>query len=300
LQIGGLIFVSFIPGLFWLWFFTRLDRVQPAPKRLILLSFLLGMVATIPAGIINTIALDESQFDAGATLTAVAVSMLVVVGPVEETSKFLAVRFGAFRSAYFDEPVDGLVYSAAASLGFASLENLLYVFSFGPEVMLFRAPLSTVAHLVFGSLWGLGLGLQARPGGRSRLLLITTLVAAAALHASFNIALFSPYPLLSILIVIVGGIWTYRRFEWGQRISPFRYRRNYPQFACDNCQGLVRVTATFCPHCGVGTLRVGRPIVCGNCHHENRPDALYCIHCGDRFLLEAQEAHERPHHRDQQ
>jgi RsiW-degrading membrane proteinase PrsW (M82 family) len=285
MQVGGLVLVAFLPGLFWLWFFTRLDRIHPAPKRLIALSFLLGMVSTIPAGIINTVALDESLFEAGTTLTAITISMLIVVGPVEETSKFLAVRFGAFRSTYFDEPVDGLVYSAAASLGFASLENLLYVYSFGPEVMIFRAPLSTVAHLVFGSLWGLGLGLYFRSGRQSRLLLITTLVAAAALHASFNIAVFSPYPWLAILIVIVGGIGTYRRFEWGQRISPFRYRRNYPLFACYNCQDLVRVTATFCPHCGVGTVRADKPAVCGNCRHENRPRALYCVNCGDRFLL---------------
>ena len=73
--------------------------------------------------------------------------MLLVVGPVEEFSKFAVVRLKAYRSLYFDEPMDGLVYAAAASLGFASLENVLYVVDFGPEVMIVRAPVSTVAHL---------------------------------------------------------------------------------------------------------------------------------------------------------
>lgn len=51
----------------------------------------------------------------------------------------------------FDEPGDGLVYSTAASLGFASLENLFYIVQFGPAVMILRAPLSTAGHVVFGA-----------------------------------------------------------------------------------------------------------------------------------------------------
>ena len=62
--------------------------------------------------------------------------MLAIVGPVEETSKFLAIRLAVYRSLHFEEPMDGLVYGAAASLGFASLENLIYVLSYGPEVMI--------------------------------------------------------------------------------------------------------------------------------------------------------------------
>ena len=72
---------------------------------------------------------------------------LFIVGPVEEFSKFLAVRLGAYRSLRFDEPGDGLVY-AAASLGFASIENLGCAWTFGPAVMIVRAPLSTAARTI--------------------------------------------------------------------------------------------------------------------------------------------------------
>ena len=92
-------------------------------------------------------------------------------GRWKELCKFGAVRLGAYRSLYFDEPVDGLVYASAASLGFASLENLFYVLQYGPEVMLLRAPLSTVAHLVFGSIWGQALGQFYVSGGRRAALL---------------------------------------------------------------------------------------------------------------------------------
>jgi RsiW-degrading membrane proteinase PrsW (M82 family) len=254
---------------------------------LIALSFFLGMIAIIPAGIINTIALPDDLLSGGATMTAFAAGMLLVVGPVEETSKFLAVRFGALRSAYFQEPVDGLVYSTAAALGFASLENLLYVMQFGPGVMVARAPLSTVAHLVFAALWGYGLG-QRQAGTRGRWFVFGTLLAAAALHAAFNITAFSEtYLWVSFLIVGLGGLLVYKAFQRGQRTSPFRNRRNYPLIECANCSQQIRIISTFCPHCGVAVNQTITSLVCGNCHERNRAGALYCARCGDRFLTTA-------------
>ena len=287
MDILGLVLVSFLPGIFWLWLFLRVDRARPSPKRLLALSFVLGTVATVPAGVINTLALGDILSSDGVSLTKWTVAMLVVVGPVEETSKYLAVRFGAYRSAYFQEPIDGLVHSSAASLGFASLENLLYSIAYGPAVMIVRAPLSTVAHLVFGSLWGYGLGLHQQSGRTRFRVVLVGLGGAALLHAAFNIAAFSDYPWISGATVAFGAAWAYRRFEWGARISPFRLRRNYPLIACGKSGEHIRVVSNFCPHCGTRTSRAGSELVCGNCRHLNRPDALYCVSCGDRFLLQA-------------
>ena len=96
--------LAFTPGIFWLWFFTRRAVYRPGPRRLLIYTFLLGMASTVPAGIINVIFLDDSILDDTATLSSVATGMLFVVGPTEETCKFLAVRFLAYRSTYFDEP----------------------------------------------------------------------------------------------------------------------------------------------------------------------------------------------------
>ncbi len=289
MQVALLVVASFAPGVFWLWFFLRTDKVHPSPKRLVISTFFLGMVWTLPAGLINTAFLSDEVLNDTATLTGVAAGMLLVVGPVEETSKFLAVRFGAYRTRYFEDPVHGLVYASAAALGFASLENLLYVSQFGVGVMIVRAPLSTVAHLVFSSLWGYGLGVHQRSGRTRRPFVLATLAAAAVLHATFNIAAFSPgYIWVSAGIVLIGGVWAYKRFEWGQRISPFRYRRNYPLIECMNCHNDIRIISSFCPHCGVAVEHEYDEIICGNCHRPNRPDALYCERCGDRFLISRQ------------
>ena len=238
-----------------------------------------------PQGIVEWIVLGDSFLEEGAGFGGLAAGMLFVVGPVEELCKFAAVRFKAYRSPYFDEPMDGLVYAAAASLGFASMENLFYVVEFGPEVMLGRAPLSTVAHLVFGGVWGYALGLHHASGHRRPLLVAGGLALGACTHAAFNIFVSFPLALpLGIALTVGGAIWALGRFEWGRRISPFRYRRNYPETACPSCGRHIRAMSRFCRFCGVPVVSKQGKLFCGNCGVGNRPDAGYCTSCGDRLL----------------
>ncbi len=275
--------MAITPGLFWLWFFTRQDVYRPEPRRLIALTFVLGCLSTIPAVILEAIFLADFEFGESAIL-GITAAMLLVVGPIEEACKFAVVRLKSYRSLYFDEPMDGLVYAAAASLGFASLENLAYVVTYGPEVMIVRAPLSTVAHLVFGSIWGYALGVH-HTSGYSRIgLVVTSLSLASVAHATFNIAAFV-FPPGAVALVIGGGVWAFGRFKWGQRISPFRYRRNYPEVLCPSCDQLIRITSRFCRFCGVIVESGARPLFCGHCGNKNRPDGAYCTRCGDQLLV---------------
>jgi len=283
LTLQGWILIAFTPGLFWLWFFLRYDRYRPAPRRLVAVTFLFGCLSTIPAGIVNAIFGVEEILESESNLITVAMAMLLVTGPIEEVCKFFAVRLFAYRSLYFDEPMDGLVYAAAASLGFASLENLIYVSQYGVEVMLFRAPISTLAHLTFGSIWGYALGRHFSAGGRKMWLVVAGLTLAAAVHGLFNVMLFV-LPLASIALVALGSFWSVKAFRWGQRVSPFRYKRNYPQVDCQRCGLPVRMLHRFCTSCGAPALSVQRAIICGHCQNPNRPDAHYCTHCGDQLL----------------
>ena len=285
----GYTILAFAPGLFWLWFFVRGRAYRPKPGRLLVYAFLLGMLFTLPAAALEFAFLNLAEIEVGRDLATAAAAMLFVVGPVEELSKFLAVRLGPYRSLYFDEPRDGLVYAVAASLGFASLENLVYILTFGPEVMVGRAPFSTLAHVIFGSFWGIALGVQKQEGRRGRgLWLVAGLFAAAAVHGVFNILVhtLSPVGLLLVLLLVSLGLWwTLSRFRWAQRVSPFRLRRNYPKAACSACGQLNSVTNRYCQLCGQSapassTLR----LVCSHCISPVRPDAGYCTSCGDRLL----------------
>ena len=274
--------LAFAPAVFWFWFFARKDTYRPEPKRLLAITFFMGMASTIPAGILSFIFLDESVLDEGANFASVAGGMLLVVGPVEELSKFLAVYPVAYRSLYFDEPSDGLVYAAAASLGFASLENLMYIIEFGPAVMIGRAPLSTVAHVIFGCFWGYALGRRTLTDSRG-VVVIAGIGAAALVHGLFNLFLFA-FPPVSIGLVALGVWWTLRRFNWARLVSPFRYRRNYPRIDCPACNRHISIISRYCQSCGTPVPTHRTEIYCGNCGAINRPDADYCTQCGDRLL----------------
>ena len=285
----GYAILAFAPGLFWLWFFVRGRAYRPKPGRLLALAFFLGMLFTLPAAGLEFALLRDADVRIGADLATAAAAMLFVVGPVEELSKFLAVRLGPYRSLYFDEPRDGLVYGVGASLGFASVENFVYILSFGPEVMLLRAPISTLAHVVFGSFWGIALGVQAQRGRRRRGLWVPVgLFLAAAVHGVFNILVFTVSPaglLLALLLTGLGLWWTISRFRWAQRISPFRLRRNYPRAVCGRCGQLNSIISRYCQSCGI-PQHLSHPVnlICSHCISTVRPDAGYCTECGDMLL----------------
>ncbi|MEX0763144.1 MAG: PrsW family glutamic-type intramembrane protease [Dehalococcoidia bacterium] len=271
------------PGIFWLWFFTRGRSYHPRPRRLLVGTFFLGAMSTVPAGLIEFALIPADSWGASTAIGAVAFVMFFIVGPVEETSKFLAVRFGAFRTGYFEEPLDGLIYSTAASLGFASAENVLYAITYGPEVMIVRGPLSTVAHLVFGAAWGLALGLRARRRGFSALTLLG-LAGAAITHGAFNVSAAAGLPLLAIALVVIGALVVARMYRWAQRVSPFRLRRNVPLVACRVCHNEYRLGSRFCSQCGSPASDDDPALICGNCRKISRADARFCVSCGDRFV----------------
>lgn len=106
-----------LPALLWLTFWLLEDRCQPEPKRYIFFCFVLGML-TIP------LVLDAERFAAG-YLTGPL--LLLSWAFIEEVLKFGAAYLGALRWSVFDEPLDAVIYMVTAALGFAALENVLFI-----------------------------------------------------------------------------------------------------------------------------------------------------------------------------
>ena len=282
--------LAFAPGAFWLWFFARKDRYRPEPKKLIALTFALGMVSTVPVGILHLTYDVDSIFDPHMQFSTMLLRTVFIAATVEELAKFLVVRLGAYRTLHFDEPSDGLVYAAAASLGFASLENLIYTIDYGPEVMIFRAPLSTVGHVIWSGLWGYALGRSKFMGFMGAFVLAAGIIAASLAHAFFNLSLVAsevaPIAVVVALVSVPIGIWwLLRRFEWANSVSPFRFRRNYPQINCLACGNSISVISNYCRFCGQSTDGMDCELVCSQCKTVNRSDAGYCTRCGDRFVF---------------
>ncbi len=108
---------GFVPAFIWLYFWLLEDRCQPEPKRYIALCFVLGMLAVVGVYFPERYAM---QFLSGGAL-------LFVWAILEETFKFAAAYAGALGRRVCDEPIDTIVYTVTAALGFSALENALFL-----------------------------------------------------------------------------------------------------------------------------------------------------------------------------
>ena len=146
------------------------------PLDLILKTFFLGIFLCIPAGELNSWLIqspDQSYF----------------AGLTEESLKFIVLYFYIRPKAAFNEPMDAIVYGTIASLGFATLENLTYVYSGSPEsdsftIAIIRAISAIPLHACCGIIMGYFFGLPAFLGSKSAL--IKSLIIPISIHATYN------------------------------------------------------------------------------------------------------------------
>ncbi len=190
LNIVIIILAAIAPCAFWLWIIYKGDKYKPEPKRMVIRTFLFGMAVAIPVAIIESILYPGSVQGNLAVSTAAYVAF-VVAGVTEEAGKFSVVRLSVYNSPHFEEPSDGLIYSAAAALGFASLENVIYVVSFGWQVLLVRGLFSNLAHVLFSSLWGYPLALTKLGMLKHKSFTYFGLVAAMIAHGIFDFLFFT-------------------------------------------------------------------------------------------------------------
>lgn len=194
--------IAVIPGVAWLYYFYKKDRYEPEPIAWILVVFTLGALVTIPVGIIEGIL----EVATGSILAAV-----LIAPACEELAKYWVVKKSVYGSREFDEPVDGIIYAAAAGLGFATLENIFYVFSAYDESLLLaietgvlRGLLSVPGHVLFSAMWGAALGMaRFMPGEGKTMMVWRGLFFSMVAHALFNYLILQSILGVAILILIV-------------------------------------------------------------------------------------------------
>ena len=88
---------------------------------------------------------------------------------MEELLKWSVLYSIIFNHTEFDEPYDGIVYAASVSLGFATLENILYAVYFPSSftTLMLRALLPVSGHALFGIMMGYYIG-KAKFATKSR------------------------------------------------------------------------------------------------------------------------------------
>ena len=178
--LGGL-----IPALFWLWFWLREDREHPEPYLMIALAFIGGMMVVPLALPLQKLAIDSYSDD----------TLVFVWVIIEEVLKFAAALLMIFWRKVVDEPIDVIVYMITIALGFAALENALFIFNpiesgdfvNGAITGSFRFLGSTLLHVLASGTVGAFLAFAFFKSTTAKLFWGTAgLFVAIVLHALFN------------------------------------------------------------------------------------------------------------------
>lgn len=186
-----LLALAIAPAVAIIMYILAKDKYNREPIKNLLGSFLLGCLSTIPAIIIQ-LAFEKyfKDFLPENSIVYFAVFAYGIVGLSEEGSKLFMLRYFAFPSRAFDEPLDGIIYGVLVSMGFATVENIMYVFQNGVGTAITRAVLSVPAHASFGVMMGYYVGLAKFDHQNMRRLIRKGLLIAVLFHGSFDFFLF--------------------------------------------------------------------------------------------------------------
>jgi RsiW-degrading membrane proteinase PrsW (M82 family) len=212
--IGVLTLFSALPALALAGYVWYSDVTTKAPLSLLAATFILGVLTAGFAAVANS--LFQPVFTALGGLGMILFFYLIV-GPVGESVKLLAVRLYAYNDDRFAAVIDGAVYGAVAGLGFATIENAIYIsgavgeigglslgldlIGAGGDITVTRA-LAGPGHVVYSAFAGYYLGLaKFNPENRGPII-VKGLIIAAVIHATYN----STVGIASGLIQTVTGL----------------------------------------------------------------------------------------------
>ena len=209
-------------------FFYIRDRYEKEPRSLLLRLFFMGMLVTLVAAPLGLLGIKLFEpFVAGAGWWGLWLENLIPIALVEEYVKFLVVWRLAYSHPAFDEPYDGMLYAITASLGFAALENVLYVAQGGAQVALVRAFLSVPAHALFAATMGYYISRAkfAARANEARAYLRWALIIPTLLHGIFDFLLSTGHDFLAMGVVplsVLMWVLTLRQIRLSELRSPFR------------------------------------------------------------------------------
>ena len=192
-----LLTIALLPAALLTIYIYKKDRVEREPVRLIVRLLALGAFACLPASALElAISRVLAEFSFSNPYFASFLEAFVVAALCEELVKYYFLRRTTWRSAAFDYQFDAIVYGVSVSLGFAALENVLYVMQAGFETGLLRAVTSVPGHAIFGVFMGYfyGYAKLAEAQGRAseaREYLALSVLVPILLHGTYDFIAFS-------------------------------------------------------------------------------------------------------------
>lgn len=150
---------ALLPAVFLIAYIYKKDTIEKEPRSLLWKLVFLGALSTFPASIMEVLLEGIlGMFFTPETLLYQLISNFLIVAVIEEFWKRRVVLGTAWKHPAFNYRFDAVVYSVCAAMGFAALENIMYVADGGLSVALSRALLAVPSHAVDGVFMGCLLG----------------------------------------------------------------------------------------------------------------------------------------------
>jgi RsiW-degrading membrane proteinase PrsW (M82 family) len=215
---GGL-----LPSLAWLWFWLHEDKKHPEPRRWIALAFAAGMLSV-------AIVIPIEQYVA--TILQGQTVIFTAWSAIEEITKFLAAALTVLWLSDNDEPIDAVVYMVTVALGFAAVENTLFLLSPLAGSSLLQTFITgnlrfigaTPLHILSSGVIGAALGFSFYKHGRIKAeYVLAGVILAIALHSAFNFLILNTpeeYLFRTFALVWVGVVVLLAALEFIKRLKP--------------------------------------------------------------------------------
>lgn len=202
------------------------DKYEKESKRILAFTFLLGAIVSIFITTLLYLFFDLFlPHPNDHSIWQQFVKAFFIVALIEEFSKYVIVKYYNQPRKGFNEPFDGIIYAVMVSMGFATVENLFYVFEGGMEVALMRAVTAIPAHATFAIIMGYFMGKAKFSKNRMKWNLIG-LSLAILFHGAYDFFLFINFiPGISIgtfISLIIGIILSRKAIKVHQENSHFK------------------------------------------------------------------------------
>lgn len=202
------------------------DKYEKEPLGFLFENFMLGAVVSIIITLVlGYFVSDLFSITNKESIVQQFIKAFFIVGFVEEFSKYIIVRYHAQKNVEFNEPFDGIVYALVVSMGFAALENIVYVFQYGYTTGVIRAFTAVPAHATFGILMGYFMGKAKFTNNRVKYNL-QGLFIATLFHGVYDFFLFINFipgiAICAFISLTIGIMMSKKAIKKHQQISQFK------------------------------------------------------------------------------
>ena len=218
-----ILLTALLPVAILVYHIYRKDKKSPEPTGQLVKAFLFGILSvpvsfciSIPLGIIGLYPVEATSI-----LGSISTAFFGAAIP-EEIAKFIMLWLLLRKNRYFDEKMDGIVYAVCVSLGFAALENIMYLFSNSESYLsvgIVRAIFAVPGHFCFGILMGYYYSLAKFYPNTPTKNKVLIIVAPIIVHGLYDSILFiiNVTPAISGVLLIVFLILCHKMWKYGSK-----------------------------------------------------------------------------------